>query len=125
MNASVLGYLRRVLAPSAYYVPVLDAPGLIGPLWLILSRRHRNREAWRSAATDVGERAVDRAFGLLPSRCLADLAARLDLLLVVRTRPDGGGSGLVVGAGFPAGTPAGLDRGTLAPGAAHWPRCPG
>jgi glycosyl transferase family 87 len=64
MNASVLGYLRRVLAPSAYYVPALDAPGLIGPLWLILSGAI-GIVSLAVAATDVGERAVDRAFGLL------------------------------------------------------------
>jgi len=64
MNASVLGFLTRVLAPSAYYVPALEAPGLIGPAWLLLSGAI-GVVTLAVAAADPGDRAVDRAFGLL------------------------------------------------------------
>lgn len=64
MNASVLGFLTRVLAPSAYYVPALDAPGLIPPAWFLLSGAIGVVTLAVSAA-DSGDRAVDRAFGLL------------------------------------------------------------
>ena len=64
MNASLLGFLKRVLAPSFYYAPMLDAPGLIGPLWLLLSGAI-GVVSLAVAATDERERAVDRAFGLL------------------------------------------------------------
>jgi hypothetical protein len=64
MNASVLGFLTRVLAPSAYYVPALEAPGLIAPVWLLLSGAI-GVVTLAVAAADSGDRAVDRAFSLL------------------------------------------------------------
>jgi hypothetical protein len=64
MNASVLGFLRRVLAPSLYYEPLLEAPGLIVPLWLLLSGTI-GVVSLAVAAADSGDRAVDRGFGLL------------------------------------------------------------
>jgi len=64
MNASVLGFLTRVLAPSAYYVPALEAPGLIGPLWLLLSGAI-GVVTLAVTAVDSGDWAVDRAFALL------------------------------------------------------------
>jgi Glycosyltransferase family 87 len=64
MNASVLGFLKRVLAPSLYYEPLLEAPGLIAPLWLLLSGAI-GVVSLAVAAADSGDRAVDRDFGLL------------------------------------------------------------
>ncbi len=64
MNASVLGFLRRVLAPSMYYEPLLDVPGLIVPLWLLLSATI-GVVSLAVAAGDRGARAVDRGFALL------------------------------------------------------------
>ena len=64
MNASVLGFLKRVLAPSLYYEPLLEAPGLIAPVWLLLSGAI-GVVTLAVAAADSGERAVDRAFALL------------------------------------------------------------
>ena len=64
MNASVLGFLRRVLAPTIYYEPLLEAPGLIAPLWLLLSGAI-GVVSLAVAAADSGDRAVDRGFGLL------------------------------------------------------------
>ncbi|HKZ06064.1 MAG TPA: glycosyltransferase family 87 protein [Methylomirabilota bacterium] len=64
MNASLLGFLKRVLAPSAYYAPLLDAPGLIGPAWLLLSAAIAV-VSFTVTATDAGERGVDRSFAVL------------------------------------------------------------
>ena len=64
MNASVLGFLRRVLAPSAYYEPLLDAPRLIVPAWLLLSGIIAV-VTLAVAATDSDDQAVDRSFSLL------------------------------------------------------------
>jgi len=64
MNASLLGFLKRVLAPSAYYEPLLDAPRLIGPTWLLLSGVIA-AVTFAVVATDAGDGAVDRSFGLL------------------------------------------------------------
>ena len=64
MNASVLGFLRRVLAPSLYYEPLFETPGLIAPLWLLLSGAI-GVVSLAVAAADSGDRAVDRGFGLL------------------------------------------------------------
>ena len=64
MNASVLGFLKRVLAPSLYYEPLLEAPGLITPVWLLLSGAI-GVVTLAVAAADSDERAVDRAFALL------------------------------------------------------------
>ena len=64
MNASVLGFLRRVLAPTIYYEPLLEAPGLIAPLWFLLSGAI-GVVSLAVAAADSGDRAVDRGFGLL------------------------------------------------------------
>jgi alpha-1,2-mannosyltransferase len=64
MNASLLGFLRRVLAPSAYYEPLLEAPSLIAPAWLLLSGTI-GVVSLAVAATDSDDQAVDRSFGLL------------------------------------------------------------
>jgi hypothetical protein len=64
MNASVLGFLRRVLAPSLYYEPLLETPWLVAPLWLLLSGAI-GVVSLAVAAADSGDRAVDRGFGLL------------------------------------------------------------
>ena len=64
MNASVLGFLKRVLAPSLYYEPLLEAPGLVAPVWLLLSGTI-GVVTLAVAAADSGDRAVDRAFALL------------------------------------------------------------
>ena len=64
MNASVLGFLKRVLAPSLTYEALLEAPGLIAPLWFLLSGAI-GLVTLAVAAADSGDRAVDRAFGLL------------------------------------------------------------
>lgn len=64
MNASVLGFLKRVLAPSLYYEPLLEVPGLIAPVWLLLSGAI-GVVTLAVAAADSDERAVDRAFALL------------------------------------------------------------
>jgi hypothetical protein len=64
MNASVLGFLKRVLAPSAYYEPLLDAPSLIAPAWLLLSGAI-GVVTLAVAATDSDDQAVDRSFSLL------------------------------------------------------------
>jgi hypothetical protein len=60
----VLGFLTRVLAPSAYYVPALEAPGLITPVWLLMSGTI-GAVSLAVAAADSDDRAVDRGFGLL------------------------------------------------------------
>ncbi|HEU5190899.1 MAG TPA: glycosyltransferase family 87 protein [Methylomirabilota bacterium] len=64
MNASLLGFLKRVLAPSAYYAPLFDAPGLIGPIWLLLSAAV-GVVSLTIAATDSSARTVDRGFAVL------------------------------------------------------------
>ena len=64
MNASLLGFLKRVLAPSAYFAPLLDAPGLIWPAWLLLSAAIAV-VSFTIAATDSSDCAVDRSFGVL------------------------------------------------------------
>ncbi len=64
MNASLLGFLKRVLAPSAYYTPLLDASGLIRPVWLLLSAAIAV-VSFTATATDAGERGVDRSFAVL------------------------------------------------------------
>jgi alpha-1,2-mannosyltransferase len=64
MNASVLGFLKRVLAPSMYYEPLLEAPGLVAPIWLLMSGTI-GAVSLAVAAADWGDRAVDRGFGLL------------------------------------------------------------
>jgi len=64
MNASLLGFLKRVLAPSAYYAPLLDAPGLIGPVWLVLCAAV-GLVTLTIAATDSSDHTVDRSFAVL------------------------------------------------------------
>ena len=64
MNASALGFLKRVLAPSLYFEPLLDAPGLIGPLWVLLAAAI-GVMTLVVAAADTEKGAVDRGFGLL------------------------------------------------------------
>ena len=64
MNASLLGVLKRVLAPSAYYAPLLDAPSLITPAWLLLSALI-GVVTFAATAHEADDRAIDRSFGLL------------------------------------------------------------
>lgn len=65
MNASVLGFLRRILAPSSYYAPLLDAPRLITPAWLVVSGVLGVVSLAVAAAHADDARAVDRGFGVL------------------------------------------------------------
>lgn len=64
MNASALGFLKRVLAPSLYFEPLVDTPELIGPLWLLLAGAI-GVVTLVVAAPDPREGTVDRGFGLL------------------------------------------------------------
>jgi hypothetical protein len=64
MNASLLGFLKRVLAPSAYYAPLLDAPSLIGPIWLLLSAAI-GVVSLAVTVTDSSDGRVDRGFAVL------------------------------------------------------------
>ncbi len=64
MNASIQGILSRALAPSPYFVPLAQLPGLVLPVWLVLAGLV-GVLTLALAVRDWADHAVDRAFALL------------------------------------------------------------
>ncbi len=64
MNASARGFLERTLDTSLYFTPLLQAPGAIRPLWLLLVAV-LGGVTLAVAARDRTPDAADRAFALV------------------------------------------------------------
>jgi hypothetical protein len=63
MNASVLGFLSRLLEDNNYYAPLTVAPHLVKPLWIVLAGSVA--VVTLAASASATESGTDRAFALL------------------------------------------------------------
>ncbi len=64
LNASILGFLSRSFSQTPMYVPIIDFPEIITPLWLILGGVITGLTCW-ILYYDKTDQAVDRSFLLL------------------------------------------------------------
>jgi hypothetical protein len=64
MNASLQGFLSRILGPSPYFQPLLNQPALIKPLWL-LTAGLVGLATLALAGLDKGRIGLDRSYALL------------------------------------------------------------
>ena len=68
-NVSILGALTRLFSENPIFMPILDAPHLAGPIWIIGSLLVGS-VTLRIISLDSSQHSIDRAFALLPLSAL-------------------------------------------------------
>lgn len=64
MNGSIMGLVTRAFGSSPYYSPLVEAPGLVKPLWLVMAGLV-GVVTVVGATLGRGQRGLDRGFALL------------------------------------------------------------